>query len=144
MKYNSFVQYGYRQLVYKILDDVAKNGLNGGSYFMITFETNRDDVILPAFVKAKYPTEMTIILQHQFENLIATPEKMMVDLTFGGVISTITIPLTAMHTFADPAHEFGVMFEKEDAPLAAESAPVSAPKPNRDNVIDLSTYRRKK
>ena len=68
--YKPYLEKAFRQVVKDILSEVAKNGLTDESHYFITFQTNRDDVIIPDFVRAKYPEEISIILQNQFSNLI--------------------------------------------------------------------------
>ena len=67
--YTSFLQQGFRLIVRDILKDAALNGLSDNSHFFITFKTDFPGVQVPDFLKQRYPTEMSIILQHQFENL---------------------------------------------------------------------------
>ena len=68
--YKPFLQKAFRSIVREILSDVAKNGLEGESHYFMTFQTDRDDVVIPDFVRTKYPQEISIILQNQFSNLI--------------------------------------------------------------------------
>jgi hypothetical protein len=134
--YKPFLQKAFRSVVREILSDVAKNGLDGESHYFITFQTNRDDVIIPDFVRAKYPQEISIVLQNQFSNLIVQDDSFSVDLTFGGVTSTLTIPYTALKVFADPAVQFALSFEPTE-PVQKEE------KTNTAEIIDLTNLRRK-
>ena len=78
--YKPYLQKAFRSVVRDILSDVSKNGLSGDSHYFITFQTNRDDVVIPDFVRAKYPEEISIILQNQFSNLIVADNYFSVDL----------------------------------------------------------------
>lgn len=135
MDYNPYVQQAFRFLVRNVLADTARNGLSGDSYFFISFETDRDDVELPPYVRAKYPKQISIILQHQFENLVAGEDAFRVDLAFGGVPATIKVPYTALTQFADPSADFGLTFTpvRPDSQMPAEKA----------EVIDLQALRHK-
>lgn len=113
MDYNDYLQKAFRQTVHDILTDVAKNGIETGCAYYLTFETNRNDVVLPDFVRAKYPNEITLVLENQFENLIITDSKIEVDLAFGGVYTTVQIPFIALKQFADPNHQFGLILIPE-------------------------------
>ena len=135
--YKPFLQKAFRSVVQEILYDVAKNGLEGESHYFITFQTNRDDVVIPDFVRAKYPQEISIILQNQFSNLIVGNDSFSVDLAFGGVTSTITIPYTALKVFADPSVQFALSFEPTE-PVHKKEETYSA------EIIDLTNLRRKK
>lgn len=115
MDYNHYIQKAFRQTVHDILADVAQNGIEAGCAYYLTFETNRDDVVLPDFVKAKYPTEITLVLENQFENLTVNDFKIEVDLAFGGVYTTVQIPFIALKQFTDPNHQFGLLLKPEKA-----------------------------
>ena len=125
-----------RQNLYKIvrdiLEEVAKNGLQGEDYFVIQFQTPK--ATLPDFVRAKYPSEITIVLQHQFQDLVLTANAIEVVLTFGGVPSNIVIPYETLMIFANPASGLALTF-----PAQQESEPT--PKQTAE-VIDL--FARKK
>ena len=93
-----------RQALYKIvreiLQEVAQNGLQGENYYVLQFETPK--ATLPDFVRAKYPQNITIVLQHQFQDLVLTANAIEVVLTFGGVASNIVIPYETLMVFAIP------------------------------------------
>lgn len=132
INYAPYVQNAFKGLIRAVLADVAQNGLPEGSHFFITFQTNRKDVQVPDFVRAKYPKEMSIILQNQFEALEVDEKTFHVTLTFGGVPSRLSIPYDALISFADPETEFGFAFE----PVPPAVAPVA-------EVIDLASLRKK-
>lgn len=134
INYTPYVQNAFRGLVRAVLTDVAKNGMPDGSHFFISFQTDRPDVGMPGFVRAKYPTQMSIILQHQFEDLVAGDKAFGVTLTFGGVASRLEIPYDALISFSDPETDFGFAFEPE--------APAIMPTTTAE-VIDLATLRKK-
>ena len=138
-EYKPFLQKAFRGVVRDILADVARNGLSGESHYFITFQTNREDVVIPDFVRAKYPEEISIILQNQFSNLIAGPDSFSVDLAFGGVMSTLVVPYTALKVFADPAAQFMLSFEPEEA--QEKKSAVSRESAGNTDIIDLTRLR---
>ena len=115
-----------RQELYKIvrdlLEEVAEKGLQGEDYFVIQFQTPK--ATIPDFVRAKYPNEITIILQHQFQDLILTANAIEVVLTFGGIASNIVIPYETLMVFANPVSGLTLAFptktEKEESKKTAE------------------------
>jgi len=139
--YKPYLQKAFRGVVRDILLDVSKNGLTGDSHYFITFQTNRDDVVIPDFVRAKYPEEISIILQNQFSNLIVAENFFSVDLAFGGVNATLTIPYTAIKFFADPSVQFALSFETE---LPTSKNEKETPPSPTDEIIDLTSLRAKK
>ncbi len=134
--YTPFLQNGLRAIVRDILIDAAQNGLQDDSHFFITFKTDFPGVDIPAFVKSKYPVEMSIVLQHQFDNLVVRERDFSVDLAFGGVYYTLTVPFNALMQFADPSVQFGLAL----IPQQTESKESGIPA----DVIDLSALRKKK
>lgn len=138
-EYKPFLQKAFRGVVRDILADVARNGLSGESHYFITFQTNREDVVIPDFVRAKYPEEISIILQNQFSNLTVGPDSFSVDLAFGGVMSTLVVPYTALKVFADPAAQFMLSFEPEESLKKKET--ISREKADPADIIDLTRLR---
>ena len=135
--YKPFMQRALRQVIRDILRDVARQGLDGDSHYFITFQTDRSDVQIPTFIRSKYPKEISIILQNQFSGLIVNDESFSVDLTFGGVLSTLTIPYRAISTFADPAAQFVLTLDPEKAPCPVSDS-------SSEEIIDLTSLRSKK
>ncbi len=127
LPYDSWAETALRQVVARALDHAAKYGLPGAHHFFITFRTDQKGVEMPARLRAQYPREITIVLQHQFWDLAVDPagERFSVGLSFGGVPSRLTVPLAAVSAFADPAVQFGLQFRVSEAP--AETVPEDAP-----------------
>lgn len=132
--YTPFLQKAFRIVTHDILADVAKNGLTDDAYYMITFET--PDATIPNFMRPQYPKEMTIILQNQFDNLIVDEDKFSVDLSFGGVSSTVVIPFYTLKAFVDPNAQFGFNF----TPIPPSSKKEET---HSADVIDLASRRKK-
>jgi hypothetical protein len=87
---------------------------------------------------------MTIVLQNQFDNLIVRHNSFSVDLSFGGVPQTITIPYEAITYFADPYAKFGLSFEHEDLEDLAETSADSSPRQaGNAEVISIDNWRKK-
>ena len=135
--YKPYLQKAMRLAAHDILTDVAKSGLEGDSHYFITFQTNREDVKIPDFVRAKYPEEISIILQNQFSNLIVSDASFSVDLAFGGVSSTITVPWAALKVFADPSAQFVLPFEPEEPFHSEEKSTLKSAE-----IIDLTSLRK--
>ena len=139
--YNSYVQRAMRGIVKDILTDVTENGLTGESHFFITFQTDREDVKIPPFVRAKYPKQISIVLQHQFENLSAGSDGFSVELAFGGVLGTIFVPYTALIQFSDPSCDFGLVLEPVSDTTLQKSEATSTQ--SSAEVISLEALRKK-
>lgn len=131
--YEPYLNRAFKRLVKEVLEDASKNGVPDESYFFFTFQTNRADVKMPEFIRVKYPEEMSIILQHQYDNLNAGMDVFSVTLAFGGIPATLVIPYDALINFSDPGAGFGYTFKPE---LPKEKTPQKA------EVISLSERRK--
>jgi hypothetical protein len=143
IRYDLLTQQALRGVVRTVLADAAKKGLPGEHNFYITFDTRAEGVKLSDRLRAQYPTEMTIILQHQFWDLTVNDERFEVGLSFGGIPERLTVPFDTIKGFFDPSVQFGLQFvedgeQQDDAAAAASSAPEektegekSAPRPAR-------------
>ena len=111
IRYDLLTQKALRGVVRSVLADAVTKGLPGEHHFYISFDTQADDVRLSQRLRAQYPQEMTIILQHQFWDLSVDDDGFEVGLSFGGVPEKLTVPFEAINGFFDPSVQFGLQFE---------------------------------
>jgi len=112
IRYDLLTQQALRGVVRGVLTDTAKKGLPGDHHFYISFDTGADGVRMSDRLRAQYPDEMTIILQHQFWDLKVSEDEFEVGLSFGGVPERLTVPFEAIKGFFDPSVQFGLQFEE--------------------------------
>jgi uncharacterized protein len=126
MRYDQLAQNALRGVVRDALRKVEKSGLPGEHHFFIQFNTRYPGVSIGERLSARYPREMTVVLQHQFYNLQVTEERFQVELTFDNIPEKLVIPFAAVKGFLDPAVQFGLQFEvvevKEDVAAKTEPA----------------------
>ena len=128
IRYDLLTQKALRGVVHDVLAETAKNGLVGDHHFYISFDTQADDVRISDRLRAQYPQEMTIILQHQFWDLKVDDAGFEVGLSFGGVPERLGVPFAAIKGFFDPSVQFGLQFEEvAEGEVPAETAPAQAP-----------------
>jgi uncharacterized protein len=134
-RYDLLVQNAYLGVVRTVLSQVAATGeLPGEHHFVIAFRTDARGVKISPRLQKEWPQEMTIILQHQFSNLVVNEDSFSVTLFFRSVPETLHVPFSALRAFADPAANFSFQFniegEEEDEDSAdAPKAPPPAAKP---------------
>ena len=112
MRYDLLVEHALKQVVQHALARVARSGLPGGHHFYIAFDTRHEGVRMSDRLRQKYPEEMTIVLQHQFWDLKAYPDRFEVGLSFGGIPERLIIPFDALTGFYDPHVQFALQFRK--------------------------------
>ena len=129
IRYDILAQEALRGVVHRVLVDAAKNGLPGEHHFYISFDTRADGVRLSPRMLAQYPEEITVVLQHQFWDLVVTEEGFEVGMSFGGIPERLNVPFAAVKGFFDPSVQFGLQFEEiGDAAAAGEDANAPARK----------------
>jgi uncharacterized protein len=109
--YGNLMHSAMRGLIKTVLTDVAETGLPGAHHFFITFDTGHPDVEIADWLSDRYPGEMTIVMQHWFENLVVTDIGFSITLNFGDAPEPLYVPYDAIKTFVDPSVEFGLRFE---------------------------------
>jgi uncharacterized protein len=131
LPYEDWTEAAMREVVARALAYVAEKGLPGDHHFYITFRTDHPGVVIPPRLRAQYPQEMTIVLQHQFWDLRVNPETRLINvgLSFGGVPSTLVVPLGAVTAFADPHVRYGMRFRPEGLFVADDVVEEPPPPP---------------
>ena len=148
--YGNLMHRAMRGLIQQVLTDVKEDGLPGQHHFFITFDTMHPDVEIADWLSDRYPGEMTVVVQHWFDNLNVTNEGFTITLNFGDNPETLYIPYDAIKTFVDPSVEFGLRFETQDeddddddieeAPMEEMVEPDDAPK--EAEVVSLDQFRK--
>ena len=114
LPYALWVQDALRGVVRRVLEHTARYGLVGEHHFYVSFRTTDAGVHIPNHLRARYPAEMTIVLQHQFWDLEVGTEAFSVSLRFGGRLAPLRIPFSALTAFGDPSVNFGLQFVAPD------------------------------
>jgi hypothetical protein len=127
IRYDILAQDALRGVVRKVLSEVARTTLPGDHHFFITFVTTAPGVRVSTRLLAQYPEEMTIVLQHQYWDLVVTEHALEVGLSFNGIPERLLIPFAAVKQFADPSVGFKIEFNMALAPRVAEPTAEPAP-----------------
>lgn len=112
--YGNLMHTAMRGLIRAVLDGVAANGLPGTHHFFICFDTRHPDVRIADWLSQRYPTDMTVVMQHWFSDLVVEDDGFGVTLNFGDSPERLYIPFDAIRTFVDPSVEFGLRFDASD------------------------------
>ena len=111
MGYGKMVEKSLKAVVRESLKKIEKDGMIGSHHFYITFDTNAEGVHISKVLKAKYLEEMTVVLQHQFYDLVVEASQFSVTLSFNGVNETLIVPFNSITVFADPSVNFVLQFQ---------------------------------
>ncbi len=112
--YGNLMHRAMRGLIQEVLTDVRDNGLPGAHHFFITFDTTHPDVRIADWLRERYPSEMTVVMQHWFDDLEVTYDGFSITLNFGDTPENLYVPFDAIQTFVDPSVEFGLRFESQE------------------------------
>src|SRR3569832_464640 len=161
IRYDLLTQQALRGVVRNVLSEAAKKGLPGEHHFYVSFDTQAEGVRLSDRLKAQYPEQMTIILQHQFWDLEVDEDSFSVGLSFGGVLvllfvsfvaflgfsvglsfggapEKLHVPFEAIKGFFDPSVQFGLQFEEvgetDGQPAAGNAAKEAARDGGKDGA----------
>jgi hypothetical protein len=121
IRYDLLVQDALRNAVRRVLVEAARDGLPGDHHFFISFRTQAPGVRLSNRMREQYPQEMTIVLQHQYWDLVVGDLGFEVGLSFHGKSETLAIPFAAVTGFFDPSVDFGLKFEFDTEATVGEA-----------------------
>ncbi len=142
--YGNLMHRAMRGLIQTVLGDVAAHGLPGTHHFFITFDTTVEGVEMADWLRTRYPGEMTIVIQHWFDNLTVSNEGFTITLNFGDNPEPMVIPFDAVRTFVDPSVEFGLRFETHEDTGEDEDDedPEDDPPPQDAQIVRLDKFRK--
>ena len=154
IEYGNLMHRALRRLIKEVLEDVRDNGLPGEHHFFITFDTQYPGVDIAEWLMDRYPTEMTVVMQHWYDGLEITDDGFAITLNFGDAPEPLYIPFESIQTFVDPSVEFGLRFESQsDGEEPLEEAPQEIediaeveqePEDNGDaEVVSLDSFRKR-
>ena len=154
INYKALIENSMLGMVRDILKKISQSGLPENHHFLITFFSNSKGVIIPDWMKEKYPDKMTIIIRNWFENLNVTEKKFDISLNFNNTVEHLTIPFNSLEVFADPSVNFAISFNQANnlsnsrteikAEKRQENAKKKKDKLNKknENVINLKNFKK--
>jgi hypothetical protein len=153
MNYKVLIETAMLNMVRDILKKVSKDGLPKNHHFLITFFSNSKGVIIPDWMKEKYPDKMTIIIRNWFENLSVSEKQFEISLNFNNNVERLIVPFNSIELFADPSVDFAISFnqvnsiqrsETENDKEADNKINSKKDESNKksENVIDLKNFKK--
>ena len=150
INYAQMMQKAMQGLMIDVLKKTSINGLPGNHHYFISFKTKSEGVIVADWIKERYPEEMTIVIQHWFDNLNVNDNYFSITLNFGDNPENLTIPWDSILTFVDPSVEFGLRFEDEEnkdndthEEIPESNMIVIEEEDNIAEIVNLDSFRKK-
>ena len=147
IEYEKILNKNLLNVFIEILKDIEKKGLSGNNHLYITFATNNSKTSVPQWLLQKYPSEMTIVIQHEYYHLSVNKKNFNIGLSFNNKKSDLTISFDSIISFADPSSNFGLNYQfnksiKENDKKIVDKKKKSKKKKNSSNVINFSNYKK--
>jgi len=151
INYDKLIEKSLKHVVVEALKIAERQGLPGENHFYITFKTTHPQIGMSEGLKKQYPNEMTIVIQHQYSNLVVANNYFSIDLSFNGIPQTLTIPYDAITYFGDPFAKFGLSFnstEEQDDDIDSLFADEEEEEPRKTSggiatVVSIDAFRKK-
>jgi uncharacterized protein len=155
LPYDTWTEEALRHVLVRALQHAATDGLPGQHHFYLTFRTDFPGVEIPPRLRAQYPQEMTIVLQHQFWDLDVREDAFSVTLSFQGKPERLIVPFGTIIDFSDPAAKFTLQFQTAATGEPPPELTPAAPAQNGDKataaksgnktgeVVTLDNFRKK-
>lgn len=145
INYDKLMEKALKHVVIEALKIAADEGLPSEHHFYISFKTNHPDVRMSSNLLDQYPQEMTIVLQHQFANLMLSENYFEVDLSFSNIPHTLRIPYDSITYFADPHARFALSFAQSEAieEGVTHQEPLKKASGETAEVVSIDAFRKK-
>ena len=123
MHYDLMVQNAMRDVIRQSMVVASKTGLPSNHHFYITFLTKYPGVKIPIYLVERFPSEMTIVLQHQYYDLYVDENGFEITLSFNNMPERLSIPFASISIFADPSVNFALQFRALEVESIADAEP---------------------
>lgn len=141
INYNKILNENMLNVLIDILKFIKKNGMPPGNQLYINFKTNNKKVIIPDWLKKKYPSEITIIIEYEYKNIQLSKEHFDVSLSFNDIYVDIRVPYASIISFADPNSKFGLKLQEDQNNTSKEKVTKVKIK-DKENVIDFTKFKK--
>ena len=147
IEYQKILNKNLLNVIIEILKEIEKKGLDGNNHLYITFATNNSKTSIPNWLLQKHPSEMTIIIQHEYYHLSVNKKNFNVGLSFNNKKCDLKISFDSIISFADPSANFGLNYQfnktiNENNKKSSKKKKKSLKKNNSSNIINFSNYKK--
>ena len=140
IEYKTILKKNLINVFVDILKEIKNNGLSDGNHLYITFLSNHKDVLIPDWLRKKYPKELTIVLQYEYSNLTINKKFFTVILSFNNKKTNLKVSYDSILSFADPFANFGLKLKSgNEKNNKVQNKNVSN---EENNIINFSNYKK--
>ena len=148
INYDKLIEKSLKYVVVEALKIAERQGLPGENHFYITFKTDHPLTRISDSLRAQYPHDMTIVIQHQYANLNVGKDSFSIDLSFNSIEQTLVIPFDAITYFGDPYAKFGLSFAVKDSETSVFAEDEEKEEPRKASgemasVVSIDAFRKK-
>ena len=148
INYDKLIEKSLKYVVVEALKIAERQGLPGENHFYITFKTDHPHTRISDSLRAQYPHDMTIVIQHQYANLSVGKDSFSIDLSFNSIEQTLVIPFDAITYFGDPYAKFGLSFAAKDSETPSSYTDEEHEQPRKASgemasVVSIDAFRKK-
>ena len=147
INYDKLIEKSLKYVVVEALKIAERQGLPGENHFYITFKTDHPQTKISEGLKNQYPHDMTIVIQHQYSNLLVQKDSFSIDLSFNGIPQTLVIPFDAITYFGDPFAKFGLSFATKESEAPQYTEDEETPRKASGEiatVVSIDSFRKNK
>ena len=141
IEYQKILHKNMLNVLKDILKEIKEDGLSGNNHLYISFLTNHKKNYLPNWLKEKYPGEMTIVIQYEYDDLIVNKNNFSIVLSFDNIKVNLIISYDSIISFADPSDNFALILQKNKIEKKVNKNS-NLKNPIKNNVINFSNYKK--
>ena len=141
IEYQKILNKNMLNVLKDILKEIKEDGLSSNNHLYISFLTNHKKVYLPNWLKEKYPEEMTIVIQYEYDDLTINKNNFSIVLSFNNIKANLIISYDSIISFADPSDNFGLILQKNKIKNKVNKN-LNLNNPIKNNVINFSNYKK--
>lgn len=140
--YRRLLQESFLDVIRKALVIIGTEGAPYESGVLIRYRTGTQGVVLTNKLRGLYPDVMTVILQHQFEELVAGDRSFSVTLSFLGETERITVPYHSILSYQDLGQSIEMTLESGSGNDMVSTADDEEIDETPAEVIKLDSFRK--
>ena len=151
INYQNILNKNLLKVFIEILQNIEKSGLSGSNHLYVTFATDNLNTSIPKWLMDKYPTEMTIVIQNEYNYIIVKKNYFNIGLSFDNIKTDLRISFNSIISFVDPSVNFGLNYQFNKSNKIGNNKKIKEKRnnlkkrienKNSSNIINFSKYKK--